>query len=83
MTPLTFYFDLGSPFAYLAAERLPAMIDRPVEWQPVLLGGLFAANGRSSWAAGDAEVRRAGMADVERRAAECGLPDVAAHLHSR
>jgi 2-hydroxychromene-2-carboxylate isomerase len=24
MTPLTFYFDLGSPFAYLAAERLPA-----------------------------------------------------------
>jgi len=26
MPPATFYFDLGSPFAYLAAERLDAVL---------------------------------------------------------
>jgi 2-hydroxychromene-2-carboxylate isomerase len=69
-----FYFDVGSPFAYLAAERLPALIPGPVEWQPVLLGGLFRLTGRSSWALGDYRRRQAGMADIERRARGYGLP---------
>jgi 2-hydroxychromene-2-carboxylate isomerase len=64
----TFYFDLGSPFAYLAAERLHEVLPEPVVWQPISLGGLFKANGRSSWALGDGASREAGMAEVQRRA---------------
>ena len=72
--PITFYFDLGSPFAYLAAERLHTLLPEPVKWQPVLLGGLFRLTGRSSWALGDFQRRQAGMADIERRALAYGLP---------
>ena len=72
--PITFYFDLGSPFAYLAAERLHTLLPEPVKWQPVLLGGLFRLTGRSSWALGDYQRRQAGMADIERRALAYGLP---------
>jgi 2-hydroxychromene-2-carboxylate isomerase len=71
---ITFYFDLGSPFAYLAAERLNTLLPEPVHWQPVLLGGLFRLTGRSSWALGDYKRRQAGMADIERRALAYGLP---------
>ena len=76
MPQLTFYFDLGSPYAYLAAERLESMLGEPVRWQPLSLGGLFKANGRSSWALGDPERRQAGMAVVERRARDYALPPV-------
>jgi 2-hydroxychromene-2-carboxylate isomerase len=67
MPNITFYFDVGSPYAYLAAERLPALLPAPVRWQPVLLGGLFRLTGRSSWALGDYRRRQAGMAEIERR----------------
>jgi 2-hydroxychromene-2-carboxylate isomerase len=77
--PATFYFDLGSPYAYLAAERISALfteagLEQP-EWQPVLLGGLFRAFGRDSWANGPG--RAEGIAEVERRAAAYGLPPLA------
>ena len=74
MPPITFYFDLGSPFAYLASERLHTLLPEPVQWQPVLLGGLFRLTGRSSWALGDYQRRQAGMADIERRALAYGMP---------
>jgi 2-hydroxychromene-2-carboxylate isomerase len=68
------YFDVGSPFVYLAAERIERVLGGDPVWQPVLLGGLFKLTGRSSWARGDAERRRTGMADIEARAARYGLP---------
>ncbi len=74
MTQITFYFDIGSPFAYLAAERLHTLLPEPVAWQPVLLGGLFKLTGRSSWALGDYERRQRGMAEIERRAQQYDLP---------
>jgi 2-hydroxychromene-2-carboxylate isomerase len=74
MTEISFYFDVGSPYAYLAAERLSTLLPEPVEWRPVLLGGLFRLTGRSSWALGDYRRRQAGMADIERRARAYGLP---------
>jgi 2-hydroxychromene-2-carboxylate isomerase len=74
MPQVRFYFDLGSPYAYLAAERLGTLIPEPVEWRPVLLGGLFRLTGRSSWALGDYRRRQAGMADIERRTRSYGLP---------
>jgi 2-hydroxychromene-2-carboxylate isomerase len=70
---VTFYYDVGSPYAYLAAERLHTLLPEPVEWQPVLLGALFKLTGRSSWALGDYERRQRGMADIERRALGYGL----------
>ena len=75
----TFYFDLGSPYAYLSAERISGLfteagLEQP-EWQPILLGGLFRHFGRDSW--GNGPGREAGMAEVERRAAEYGLPPLA------
>ena len=71
-----FYFDLGSPYAYLTAERISggfteAGLEQP-EWQPILLGGLFQRFGRDSWANGPG--REEGIAEVERRAVAYGLP---------
>lgn len=75
-TQASFYFDLGSPYAYLCAERLAGVPEGEVRWRPILLGGLFRLNGRSSWAQGDRERRRAGMAEIERRARAYGLPAI-------
>jgi len=36
--PAAFYFDLASPRAYLAAERILHMLPGPAEWRPVLVG---------------------------------------------
>jgi len=77
MARVSFYFDVGSPYAYLAAERLTSVLDQPVDWQPVSLGALFKLTGRSSWALGDHRRRQAGMAEVQRRAREYGLPAIA------
>jgi 2-hydroxychromene-2-carboxylate isomerase len=76
MPDVTFYFDLGSPFAYLAAERIDRVLGESVIWQPVSLGGLFKANGRSSWALAGEDSRRSGIAEVQRRALDYGLPPV-------
>ena len=35
MPQVTFYFDLGSPYAYLTAERLPNLLQEPADWRPV------------------------------------------------
>src|ERR1700744_2824271 len=71
-----FYYDLGSPYAYLSAERISGLftaagLEQP-EWQPLLLGGLFRHFDRGSWAL--TEARAEGIAEIERRAAEYGLP---------
>ncbi len=76
--PPVFYFDLGSPFAYLTAERISGLfteagLEQP-EWQPILLGGLFQRFDRDSWAKGPG--RAEGMADIERRASAYGLPPI-------
>jgi 2-hydroxychromene-2-carboxylate isomerase len=36
-TPAAFYFDLASPLAYLAAERVLHELPGPAEWRPVLM----------------------------------------------
>lgn len=76
MPEAAFYFDLGSPYAYLAAERLHEVLPEPVRWQPVSLGAIFKLAGRSSWSLGGPERRQTGMAEVERRALSYGLPPV-------
>jgi 2-hydroxychromene-2-carboxylate isomerase len=76
MQDATFYFDLGSPYAYLTAERIDEVLPEPAIWQPISLGGLFKANGRSSWALGGDDSRQGGIAEVERRAHDYGLEAV-------
>jgi 2-hydroxychromene-2-carboxylate isomerase len=76
MPRVSFYFDLGSPYAYLTAERLTTVLPEPIAWQPVLLGAIFSVTGRSSWALGDHRRRQAGMAEIERRTRSYGLPPV-------
>lgn len=69
-----FYYDLGSPYSWLAAERINSLFPVVPVWQPILLGGLFKRFGRDSWANGPG--REEGTREVERRAAEYGLPAV-------
>ena len=69
--PPTFYFDLGSPYACLAAERIHEVLPAPVTWQPILLGGIWKQTGARSWATTDK--REEGMREVERRAERYGL----------
>jgi 2-hydroxychromene-2-carboxylate isomerase len=59
-TPAAFYFDLASPEAYLAAERILHVLPGPAEWRPVLT-------------AMQKDVERP---QIERRAAELGLQPV-------
>jgi 2-hydroxychromene-2-carboxylate isomerase len=71
-----FFYDLGSPYSYLAAERVNGLFAEagaePPEWQPILLGGLFKRFDRDSW--GNGPDRDDGIAEIERRASAYGLP---------
>jgi len=67
MTP-AFYYDLGSPDAYLAAERVVGVLGTVPEFVPVRIGGYGAFR--------CAEEEAIHRADVERRAAAYGLMPV-------
>ena len=73
-----FYYDFGSPYAYLAAERVTGVFAEagagPPEWQPILLGGLFKRFDRDSW--GNGRGREEGMRICEARAEDYGLPPI-------
>jgi 2-hydroxychromene-2-carboxylate isomerase len=76
MSRAAFYFDLASPYAYLAAERVSGLfneaeLEQP-EWRPILLGGLMKQFDRTPW--GRTDERAQNLAEVERRAAAYGLP---------
>ena len=48
MTPLEFWFDFGSPYAWLAAHQLDglgARTGRAIRWRPFLLGVVFRETG--------------------------------------
>jgi 2-hydroxychromene-2-carboxylate isomerase len=69
-----FYYDLSSPYAYLAAERINALFDEPPVWRPIAFGFVIAAVSKVPWSlkAG----REEGMREIERRAAERGMPPI-------
>jgi 2-hydroxychromene-2-carboxylate isomerase len=66
------YFDLGSPYAYLAFARAPAVLGAEPELCPILLGAVFARRGFGSWSATEARAGR--IAEIEARAQRYGLP---------
>jgi 2-hydroxychromene-2-carboxylate isomerase len=69
------YFDLVSPYAYLAVARAATVLPEPPELEPVLLGAIFKWRGSGSWA--DTSARETRMADIEARARRYGLPPLA------
>jgi 2-hydroxychromene-2-carboxylate isomerase len=69
----TLYYDLGSPYSYLAVARCERVLG-PVTLQPVLVGAIFAHRGWGSW--GVTDERDSHVAEVERRATAYGLPAV-------
>lgn len=72
VSPPRFFVDVGSPYAWLAAERVErGELGPEVVWEPVLLGAVFAARGWGSWSLTDA--RAEGIEEVERRASAYGL----------
>jgi 2-hydroxychromene-2-carboxylate isomerase len=71
-----FFFDFGSPTAYLAYTQLPAITREcgaELVWRPMLLGGVFKATGNSSPVTVAAKGRWMG-ADLTRWAARYGVP---------
>src|SRR6476646_1548210 len=71
MSEAVFYYDFSSPFAYLASARIDDLLPGAV-WRPFAFGILLRELGRVPWSLSDG--REEGMAEVERRAAERGLP---------
>jgi 2-hydroxychromene-2-carboxylate isomerase len=71
-----FYFDVGSPAAYLAWQRLPRICEAAgaaLAYKPMLLGGVFQATGNQSPMSVPAKGRYL-MADLERFAQRDRVP---------
>jgi 2-hydroxychromene-2-carboxylate isomerase len=82
-TPAAFYFDLASPLAYLAAERVLHMLPAPAEWRPVIARALEANVSPDAHQAtathGVTSTRDEpplSRAEIERRAHELGLQPI-------
>lgn len=72
MRPTTLYYDLGSPYAYLAVARAAEVLGVEPRLQPVLVGGLFVERGWGSWSQTPARAGR--IEEIEARAKRYGLP---------
>jgi 2-hydroxychromene-2-carboxylate isomerase len=76
----TFYYDFGSPYSYLAAERISGVFaetgaEQP-EWQPISFGHVVQAIGRTPWSMQPDGPNPADLDEIQRRAAQRGLPEV-------
>lgn len=76
MPEIEFFYDVASPYSYLAAariERVAGAAGVPVRWRPFLLGGVFKASGNDMPAA--VAVRgRYMLKDLQRGAEREGTP---------
>jgi 2-hydroxychromene-2-carboxylate isomerase len=71
-----FFFDVGSPYSYLAATQVPGLRERTgavVRWRPFLLGGAFQLTGNEMPARVAAKARYM-LADLHRWAEQYGVP---------
>jgi 2-hydroxychromene-2-carboxylate isomerase len=69
-----FYYDLNSPYAWLAAERIHEVLPEPPVWQPIAFAFILRHDDRTPWSMGPE--RPAGVAEIERRARERGLAEL-------
>ena len=71
-----YFFDVGSPTAYLAWTQLPkiaAETSAVIAWRPMLLGGVFKASGNASPVTVPAKGRWMNV-DIKRWARRYGVP---------
>lgn len=76
MKQVEFFFDVGSPYSYLAYHQLPKIAQAKgadIVWRPMLLGGVFQATGNGSPATIPAKGRYSNV-DLERWAKHFGVP---------
>jgi 2-hydroxychromene-2-carboxylate isomerase len=66
-----FYYDLVSPEAYFAAERVNSVLPEVPEWEPILLAGLEGGEAIDAWRCGTE--REITMVELERLAAKHDL----------
>jgi 2-hydroxychromene-2-carboxylate isomerase len=71
ISPPIIYYDLGSPYAYLAVERGEKVLGVSPRLQPVLVGGIFIERGHASWA--DTGERESRINEVNARAGRYGI----------
>ncbi|MEE2788085.1 MAG: 2-hydroxychromene-2-carboxylate isomerase [Myxococcota bacterium] len=71
---IQFFYDVASPYSYLAAHRILTLTDEvQFEWCPILLGGIFKATGNTSPALLPARAQYI-IHDLERWAQRHGTP---------
>lgn len=76
MKQVEFFFDVGSPYSYLAYHQLPKIAQAKgaeIVWRPMLLGGVFQATGNSSPATVPAKGQYSNI-DLQRWAKHFGVP---------
>jgi 2-hydroxychromene-2-carboxylate isomerase len=69
-----FYYDLSSPYAYLASARVDDVLPVRPEWRPIAFGVIVQRIGKVPWSF--AEDRSSDFEQIARRASETGLPPV-------
>jgi 2-hydroxychromene-2-carboxylate isomerase len=69
-----FYYDVSSPYAYLAACRVDGVLPLRPEWRPIAFGVIVRQLGKVPWSF--REHRDAHLGAIAGRAAERGLPEV-------
>jgi len=72
--PVRFFYDFSSPYSYLAARRVRAVVGSDVAWTPVFFGAILQAAEKTPWSW--REDRSADFAEIARRAGERGLPEL-------
>ncbi|MSP62883.1 MAG: 2-hydroxychromene-2-carboxylate isomerase [Myxococcales bacterium] len=76
MKRIEFFFDLSSPYSYLASTQVEALAARAgaeVAWRPFVLGAVFKATGNTMPAAVAAKAKYM-LTDLARWAAHYGVP---------
>lgn len=69
-----FYYDVSSPYAYLAAWRVDEVLPVRPEWRPIAFGVIVRRQQKIPWSFG--EHREDHFASIAQRAYERGLPEV-------
>jgi|SRR5579884_3568807 len=72
MSAPDFYYDLNSPYAYLAAMRVDDVLPVRPRWRPIAFGVIVRRVGKVPWSL--RPDREANFEEIARRAAERGLP---------
>jgi 2-hydroxychromene-2-carboxylate isomerase len=69
-----FYYDVSSPYAYLAALRVDQVLPVRPDWRPIAFGVVIRAVGKVPWSL--REGREARLDEIAERARERGLPEL-------